>query len=35
MLGCMGEPEDADPAKVRSVNRRCGEFGINRLAGDA
>jgi hypothetical protein len=31
MLDCMGEPEDADPAKVRSVSRGCGEFGINRL----
>jgi arsenite-transporting ATPase len=32
MLGCMGEPEDADPATIRSVIRGCGEFGINRLA---
>jgi hypothetical protein len=30
----MGEPEDVDPAKVRSVSRGCGEFGINRLAKD-
>ena len=28
----MGESEDADPAKVRSVIRGCGEFGINHLA---
>jgi uncharacterized protein len=27
----MGESEDADPAKIRSVIRGCGEFGINRL----
>ena len=27
----MGEPEDADPAKIRSVIQGCGEFGINRL----
>ena len=27
MLGSMGEPEDADPAKVRSVIRGCGESG--------
>jgi hypothetical protein len=31
MLGCMGEPEDVDPAKIRSVIQGCGEFGINRL----
>jgi AcrR family transcriptional regulator len=28
----MGESEDADPAKIRSVIQWCGEFGINRLA---
>jgi len=33
MLGCMGEPEDADPATIRSVIQGCGEFGINRLKG--
>jgi 4-carboxymuconolactone decarboxylase len=27
----MGEPEDEDPAKVRSVIRGCGEFGISHL----
>jgi hypothetical protein len=27
----MGEPEDDDPAKVRSVLQGCGEFGINHL----
>jgi hypothetical protein len=31
MLGCIGEPEDADPEKIRSVSQGCGEFGINRL----
>src|SRR2546426_611937 len=34
MLDCMGEPEDADPAKVRSVSRGCEEFGINRLVAN-
>jgi hypothetical protein len=28
----MGESEDADPAKIRSVIQWCGESGINRLA---
>ena len=27
----MGEPEDADPAKVRSVSRGCGELRVDRL----
>jgi hypothetical protein len=27
----MGEPEDDDPAKIRSVIQGCGEFGINHL----
>jgi hypothetical protein len=31
----MGEPEDADPAKIRSVIQWCGEFGINRLGNPA
>ena len=29
--GCMGEPEDDDPAKIRSVIQGCGEFGISHL----
>jgi hypothetical protein len=31
MLYCIGEPEDVEPAKIRSVSQGCGEFGINRL----
>ena len=31
MLDCMGEPEDAVPATIRSVIQGCGEFGVNRL----
>ena len=31
MLVSMGEPEDDDPAKIRSVIQGCGEFGVNRL----
>jgi hypothetical protein len=27
----MGEPEDDDPAKIRSVIQGCGGFGINHL----
>jgi hypothetical protein len=33
MLDCMGEPEDAVPATIRSVIQGCGEFGINHLGG--
>jgi hypothetical protein len=32
MLVSMGEPEDDDPATIRSVIQGCAEFGINRLA---
>jgi hypothetical protein len=37
MLYCIGEPEDVDPAKIRSVFQGCEEFGIKRLkrAGNA
>src|SRR5438445_11259614 len=28
----MGEPEDADPAKVCSGSEGCGQFGFNRLS---
>jgi hypothetical protein len=31
MLACIGEFEDADPAKIRSVIQGCGEFGISHL----
>jgi hypothetical protein len=31
MLVSMGEPEDDDPVKIRSVIQGCGEFGVNRL----